>query len=97
MKKLTLEDIKRLARLSNLQISDDEAEKYPDQLTESLQYVENLQDIPTSSDPDTFFVTQKTNTMAEDEVDESIMLSQKEALKNAKNTRDGYFIVKRIL
>ena len=96
-KTLTLDDVKHLAKLSNLVVSDVEAQKYPEQLSESIEYVQNLEDIDTSGVPETFFTTKAKNVMDEDEVDESIMLSQEEALKNARATKDGYFVVKRIL
>ncbi len=97
MSQINLDDIKHLAKLSNLQVTDEEAKKYPDQLSESIDYVENLKDIDTSNVPDTFFTTKATNVMDEDEVDESVMLSQEDALKNAKATKDGYYVVKKIL
>lgn len=97
MSNLTLDDVKHLAKLSNLRISDEEAEKYPEQLSESIEYVGNLEDIDTSDVPDTFFTTKAKNVMDEDVVDEAIMLSQEDALRNARATKDGYFVVKRIL
>jgi aspartyl-tRNA(Asn)/glutamyl-tRNA(Gln) amidotransferase subunit C len=97
MSKLTLDDVKRLARMANLPIVEDQLSHYPEQLGESLSYVENLSEIDTSHVPDTFFTTEARNVMAEDDVDESIMLTQEEALKNAKATKNGYFVVKRIL
>lgn len=97
MSKLTLEDVKRLARMSHLPIHEADLLKYPNQLTESISYVENLSEIDTSQVPDSFFTTEAQNVMAEDVVDESIMLTQDQALSNAPAKRNGYFVVKRIL
>lgn len=97
MSHLTLDDVKRLARMSKLPLEEADLEHYPEQLSESISYVDNLQDIDTSHVPDSFFTTDARNVMAEDEVDESIMLTQEEALQNAPNTKKGYFVVKRIL
>lgn len=97
MSKLNTDDVQHLAKLSNLAISEEEAKKYPEQLSESIEYVTNLEEIDTSDVPDTFFTTRAKNVMDEDVVDEGIMLSQEEALKNARATKGGYFVVKRIL
>ena len=97
MNKLTLDDVMHLAKLSNLRISEEEANEYPAILTESLTYTQNLEDISTSDVPDTFFVTNITNVMEEDEINEDLVLLQEDVLKNAQKTKDGYFVVKRIL
>lgn len=91
------DDIQHLAKLSALKITEEEAEKYPEQLSESITYVENLQDIDTEGVPETFFTTTSKNVMQEDTVDPDVMLEHSEALKNAAKTKDGYFVVKRIL
>lgn len=97
MKNLTVQDIKFLAHLASLQLSHEELSEYPLQLSESLDYVHNLNEIDTKNVPDAFFTTDAHNIMEEDVVDESVMLPQEEALKNAKLTKNGYFVVKRIL
>ena len=89
--------INNLAKLANIPISDEDAKEYPAQLSESLDYVDNLSDIDTADVPDSFYTTNAHNVMQEDEVDESVMLSQEDALKNATATKRGYFVVKRIL
>lgn len=97
MTKIGLDDVQHLAQLSNLRITDDEAQAYPEQLSESISYVENLDEVDTSKVPDTFFTTDATNVMDEDVVDESLTLSHEEAIRNATSSKDGYFVVKRIL
>ena len=96
-KKLTLDDINKLAQLANLSLSEKEAEKYPEQLSESLKYVENLKDIDTRAVHQSAYTIDLVNVMREDTIDTSRMFTQKQALANAKNTRNGKFVVKRIL
>ncbi len=97
MKKLTGKDVVHLAKLANLKLSDKEASQYPEQLSESLEYVKNLDEIDTSAVPDNFYTTNAHNVMEDDVVDENIMLSHEDAMKNAQSTKNGYFVVKRIL
>ena len=97
MGKIQTLDVKKLAHLSKLTLSEDDLSHIPDQLSESLHYVENLQDIDVSSVPENFFTTSAINVMDEDIVDESVMIPHEEALKNAPATKNGYFVIKRIL
>lgn len=97
MSQLSLDDVTKLARLSKLDLSEAEISHFRDQLVESISYVDNLREIDTSEVPDSFFTTDAHNVMDEDVVNESIMLSQEDALKNASSTKNGYFVVKRIL
>jgi len=94
---MKLSDVEKLARLSKLTVTEKELQTLSFQLSESLDYVQNLEDIDTSQVPDSYFTTDAKNVMDEDVVDEGIMLSQNEALKNAPATKDGYFVIKRIL
>ena len=96
-KKLTNDDIRRLAKLANLDINDKELSAYSKQLSDSLQYVENLKEIDTANVSETFFTTKVKNIWQDDEIDPEVTLPQKEVLKNANKTKKGYFIVKRIL
>lgn len=89
--------VQKLAKLSNLKLTDEEAAQYPEQLSESLEYVKNLVEIDTSNVPDNFYTTHAHNVMEEDEVREEDMLSHEDAMSNATSTKKGYFVVKRIL
>ena len=95
--KITTDDVKKLAKLANLTIKDQDSESLRQQLSESLKYVDNLNEIDTAVVPDTFFSTKTVNVWQEDEIDPDVTLPQSEVLKNAKKTKKGYFVVKRIL
>lgn len=94
---LTSEEIKYLTKLANLQLTEKELKKYSNQLEETIEYVENLNEletkniIPTSHTvdlKDVFFVDGEKNKRG---------LTQEETVKNAKNKKNGFFVVKRIL
>ncbi len=90
--KLSIEQVKKVARLANLPITEEEEEVYSGQLSKILDYIDQLNSVDTSSVGPTFNVTGNSNVWREDEVSES--LSQEEALANAPKTRDGYFVTK---
>lgn len=90
--KLTADQVRKVAKLANLPISEKEEEIYTDQLSKILDYIDKLNEVETSSVKPTFNVTGLVNVMQKDEPKES--LSQEEALKNAANKKNGMFITK---
>lgn len=94
---ITKNTILQVARASSLTLSDQEVEKLQSAFQETLGVVENLHHIDTKGVDPTFQVTGLQNVLREDEVIEERMLSQEDALKNAKNTYQRYFVVDRII
>lgn len=86
-------DIQHVARLANLVLDAKEQKLFAPQLTSILAFVSKLQKVPTKNVEPTAQVTGLSNVFREDEVDESRMLTQDQALANAKKTRKGYFVV----
>lgn len=90
--KLSSIQVQRVAKLANLPLSVEEEEKYGEQLSKILDYIDQLNSAPTDGVEPTFNVTGKVNVMREDETSSS--LSQKETLKNGAKTKDGFFATK---
>lgn len=90
--KLTLDQVKKVAKLANLPITDEEAEKYSDQLSDILSYIDKLNQADTRGVEPTFNVTGSSNIMSDDIP--TLSLSQEEALSNASLKRNGYFATK---
>lgn len=88
-------NVSHVAKLANLPLTDEEKKKFEVQLEETLAYVDQLKEIPTEKVPTTNQVTGLENITREDLVKPS--LTQKQALKNAKSTKNGYFKVPAIL
>ena len=88
-------NIKHIAKLANLPITQTEEKKLEEQLTETLKYVEILQEVDTKNIQPTAHVTGLENITREDTSTDS--LSQQQALLNAKKTHNGFFEVDAIL
>lgn len=88
-------NVRHIATLANLTLSEDEVVKFERQLTETLQYIAQLQKVDTSKIIPTNQVTGLTNIFREDVVSPS--LSQEDALKNVRNIKNGFIQVKGIL
>ncbi len=90
MEKLTVEEVKHIGELANLPLSESEVSKFQKQLAETLNFINNLQEVETKNVEPTSQVTGKINEWREDIVAES--LSQEEALRNAARRYKGYFV-----
>ncbi len=97
MGKLDKNNIEHLAKLSNLTIQPNDTDDYSKSLSESLEYIENLEDISTDSVAEDFFTTTARNVMRRDVLEKERMLTQEEALSNAHSVKKSSFVVKRIL
>lgn len=90
-------DVKHLAKLANLPISADRLAILTDQIETTFEYIQTIQTTDTSNLPETNQVTGLTNILREDVIDDSRTFTQEQALQNAKQTHDGYFLVPAIL
>lgn len=95
-KKLTTEEVAKIAKLANLKLTDSELEKYTAQLEEVIEYnMEKLNKVPTENIEPLLNVSGLTNSFREDEATSA--LSQEEVLQNTKSKHNGFFKVKAIL
>lgn len=96
MAKLTREDVLKLAQLARLELSEEEIEQYRAELSEILQYVEQLQSVDVKGLQPTNQVTGLTNVTRPDEV-RDYGYSAAELLKNVPAVKDNQIKVKRML
>lgn len=96
MTKFSAADIRKLARLCRLRLTDEEVSKYQNELSSILAYVEQLQDVDVSGLEPTSQVTGLTNVVRDDvEIDYGV--SPQDLLKNAPAQQDAQFKVKRMI
>ena len=96
-KQITQADVEKIARLANLEVSDKEKKLFSEQFTHSLDVINQLQEVDTQGVRTTHQVTGLKNVTREDKIDETRMLSQKEALSQAKKTHKGFFVVPAVI
>ncbi|MBN2325698.1 MAG: Asp-tRNA(Asn)/Glu-tRNA(Gln) amidotransferase subunit GatC [Candidatus Omnitrophica bacterium] len=88
---ITADEVRHIALLSRLELSDDEVELYTGHLAEVLKYVEKLKELDVDDVEPTSHAIPMFNVMREDEVMPS--LPQEDALENAPDRADPYFRV----
>lgn len=96
MAKLTRDDVLKLAQLARLDLSESEIEEYAVELSEILQYVEQLQSVDVEGLKPTNQVTGLTNVMRADAV-QDYGYQPDDLLKNVPQVKDHQIKVKRML
>lgn len=96
MAKLTREDVLKLAQLARLELTEAEVEEYSRELSEILQYVEQLNDVDVSGLKPTNQVTGLTNVSREDEI-KDYGYQPLDLLKNVPAVEDNQIKVKRMI
>jgi len=90
-------DVKKIAQLANLTLIDNEEKLFAKQFEDTFLVVDQLKEIDTKDIVLTSQVTKLENVTRPDQVDSERILSQAEALANAKNTYKGFFVVKQVI
>ena len=88
---LTTDEVRHVAELAKLRLTEEEIRQYTQQLSAILDYAELLQAVDTSHVPPTPYVLPLANVMAEDTPRPS--LSNDAALANAPDAANGFFRV----
>lgn len=96
MSKLSRDDVLKLARLARLSLSDEEVEEYRAELSDILQYVEQLQEVDVKGVEPTHQVTGLTHVTREDKI-RDYGYGPADLLKNVPAVKDGQIKVKRTL
>ena len=91
---LSEEEVKHVAKLAKLTLTEEEIKKFQSQLSEVLNYVDVLKKLETKEIEPTSQVTGLENIFRDDET--GLCLQQKEVLSNAKEKNNGLFVIEAI-
>ncbi len=91
------EEVRKIAKLANLQVNNEETAKFATQFTSTIAVVKQLEEVDTSSVNPTYQVNNLQNITREDVVDTTRILPQEIAIREAKNTYNGFIVVDRII
>ncbi|MED3622663.1 Asp-tRNA(Asn)/Glu-tRNA(Gln) amidotransferase subunit GatC [Neobacillus thermocopriae] len=95
MSRISLDQVKHVANLARLAITEEEAEKFTKQLDEIITFAEQLNELDTENVKPTYHVIDMKNVLREDIPKPG--LPREEVLKNAPDHQDGQFKVPSIL
>jgi len=92
---IQLETVRHIARLANLEFSEEELGIFARQLDSILVYIDKLNELDTQRVEPTSHVTQKDQAFREDRVAPSLEVLR--ALANSPETKDGHFSVPKVI
>ncbi len=93
--KLSAEDVKHIAMLSRLYLSESEIETFRSQLSRILDFVEKLNELDTEGIDPKFQIIPPGNVLRDDIP--GISLSKEKSMLNAPETDGKYFIVPKVV
>lgn len=96
-RKITIDEVRHVAGLARLSLTEAEVRKFQKQLSSILDYISILNEVKTEKVEPTAQVTGLLGVTRKDRVDKRRSLSQEEALANAPDRKSGFFKVKPIL
>lgn len=96
MTAFTIDDVFKLAKLSNISVSKTDAQSLVTDIKVILDYVGQLQELDLSSTDPTYQVSGLSDVMRPDK-EVSYGISSTELLKNVPATENNYIKVKRVL
>ncbi len=92
---LSEEEVKKVAGLARIELSESEVEKFQKDLSSIIDYVEELQQVDTDGLDIVSSVTGLENVQRDDK---AVMIDyQNDIIANAPDSKDGYYKVKSIL
>ena len=93
--RLTKEEVRHIALLARLGLSDNDVEKFREQLSNILENFEILKQVDTTDVPPTAQPIELSNVLRDDRIAPSC--SPQEVMANAPQQEEGYFKVKAVL
>ncbi len=91
---ISTDDVKHVAKLARLELTEEEIDKYSKQLGEILKYVEQMNEVDTTNVEPMPHPIPIYNVMREDEV--KYEQTKEEMMANAPFEEDGFFRVPKI-
>ena len=89
------DDVKNIAKLSKLRLSEEEIEEFTEDMNQILDYVKKLDSLDTSNIEPLYHPLEGVNVFREDKLKESI--DTETALKNAPKRTEEFFKVPKVI
>jgi len=95
--KLGKKEIQHIANLARLELTEAELKKYGSQLSDVLNYIDQLKEVDTANIEPTAQVTGLENVLREDVIEDWDAEERNKALKQSPELEDGQVKVRRVL
>ncbi len=95
--KITSDDVSHIAGLAHIPVTNEEKKKLAVGFTQTICVVNELFIVDVTGIEPMYQVTGIVNAFREDVINEARMFTQKQALSNASNAHNGFFVVSQII
>jgi aspartyl-tRNA(Asn)/glutamyl-tRNA(Gln) amidotransferase subunit C len=92
---ISKEEIIHIAKLASLNLSDEEIEKYTNDMQEILEFANTVNNVNTDDIKETIGINGAYNVFRKDEVKQTI--GKEELLKNAPSQDEGMFRIPKVI
>jgi aspartyl-tRNA(Asn)/glutamyl-tRNA(Gln) amidotransferase subunit C len=92
---ISRDTVKYVANLAHIKLSAKEEERLSKQLKQIINFVDKLKEVDISSVEPTSHILSISNVFREDRISESLALE--DVLNNAPQTKDGFFVVPKVI
>jgi aspartyl-tRNA(Asn)/glutamyl-tRNA(Gln) amidotransferase subunit C len=92
---LSLEEVKKIAKLSRIKLAEGEVEKYQGEINKIFNWIEQLQEVNTDNVEPMFSSERTSLPLREDEVTDGKKVES--VLKNAPESKYGFFVVPKVI
>ena len=96
-KKISLEEVEHIAELARIELTKEEKEKFSDELSDVLGYVEQLQEVDTKKIKPVSQVTGLVNVVREDVAEDFGEDGRKIMIANFPEEKDGCIKVRQVM
>lgn len=94
---ITTSQVRHIAQLADIPITAQEEVNLADAFNETLEVVDKLKSVNVQNVEPTHQVTGLENIWREDKINQTNTFTQTQALANARQTHQGFFVVSRII
>jgi len=94
---ISKEEVKHIAKLARLGLTEKEVEKFQKELSSILDYIEKLKEVDISGMEPTSHSIKVENVIREDQVNEKLKMKNAKLMDLAPETKNGYLKTKSIL
>lgn len=94
---ITKEEVKHIAKLARLGLTEKEIKKFQKELSKILDYIEKLKEVDVENVEPTSHSILFENVMREDKEREKLKMKSEKLMELAPETKNGYLKVKKII
>ena len=96
-KKISLEEVKKIAKLARIEVSPEEAKKFSEELSDVLGYIDQLGEVDIKSVEPISQITGLVNVVREDISEDFDEKMKRELVERARDKKEDYIKVKSVM